>query len=348
MKDYAVPLYNGEPILDETPRPAFRISAAEVVDSVKQQFTHTELALRELGQNSQDADATRITLDYRYEDGAMILDFLDDGFGMDLRTVRENYLRLFDSSKETQADKVGKWSLGRLSLLCYEPERIEVFTLSSGNPGYKVVIEKNLSGSLYEVDAGDMEALIGNPHGTLVRMTVMVGSQEEFARMAERSNQSVERELCWIKPVMTVKKVKLTEGVPEFLETPINREMIVPGRYSSSFTVRMASGEGQVRCSIGLESRDGKGLAPITLCTGGIPLERPSGLPWTGHNDFAFRGNAGDSRQLFLQDKHREECGVPPYALYVRVSPQVLREDRSRQIRRFHGPSLCPARLSLP
>lgn len=285
-----IPMYKGEPILDHTPRKAFSVCTEDLIFSIKQQFTQKELALRELGQNSQDAEAANIRVDYKYEDGIMTLEFKDDGCGMDKEVIINNFLRLFDSSKEGMANKVGKWALGRLSLLCYNPETIEVFTLPVGKPGYKVVIEKDLSGRLYKISRKEMESFIGGPHGTLIRMRVQVRAAEEFVNEVAKANKCIEKELRWIQPALTVTTVRLENNELKYDSQRINRLFAVPGRFSAKLTVKLASGLGEVQCAIGLQSKETSELAPITLCSGQIPIERPSGLPWTGDEEFFFKG----------------------------------------------------------
>jgi hypothetical protein len=289
-----MPCHLGEPILDTQPRQAFRVSAEGIITSIRQQFTSKELALRELGQNAQDAQATRVLVNYRLQEGCLILDFLDDGCGMSQEVIHNNYLRLFSSSKDGVAKKVGKWSLGRLTLLCYEPERIEVFTRCANASAYRVVIEKDLSGRLYEIDDSTAEQLIGAAHGTLVRMTRKVEGPQAFADLVSLANQSMEKELCWIAPELTVTTVEFKDGELKFGSRRLNKPKLVPGRFSSRMTVRLSNTHAEVDCAIGLQTSESSALAPITLCCGGIPIERPSGLPWTGsggeQTDFGLRG----------------------------------------------------------
>lgn len=287
-------LSNGEPILDEQPRQSFRVSPEGITTSIRQQFVNKELALRELGQNAQDADATRVQVIFLYEDDNFILDFIDDGCGMSEEIIRNNYLRLFNSTKDGVAKKVGKWSLGRLTLLCYEPERIEVFTRSANAPAYRLVIEKDLSGRLYEIDTADAERLLGGPHGTLVRMCKKVEGPQVFADLVKAANLSIEKELCWIRPEVSVTTVEFKDGELKFGSRRLNKPKLVPGRFSSRMVVRLGDTNAEVECAIGLQNSESSALAPITLCCGGIPIERPSGLPWTGvgdeHKDFSLRG----------------------------------------------------------
>ena len=290
MVTETVPCHQGEPILDDTPRQAFRVLPKEFLYGIKQQFTERELALRELGQNSQDADATDIRVDYHYSAQQMTLTFLDNGCGMDLTVILNHYLRFFDSSKEGEKNKVGQWSLGRISMLCYDPERVDIYTLTATDPGYCLVIYKDLSGELFELDRETVQAAIQGPHGTLVRMVVGMASPEIFVDAVKKANQCMENELCWIRPVITVTTAEIKENEVVYGAQKINREMKVPGRYSTELDIQMASGAGVLRCAIGLQAGEKTKLAPITLCGGGIPIERPSGLPWTGDEDFALRG----------------------------------------------------------
>jgi hypothetical protein len=292
MVTESIPCHQGKLILDDKPQQAFRVSAEEFLHGIKQQFTERELALRELGQNSQDADASTIQVDYGYDETnqQMDLTFLDDGCGMDRKTINDHYLRLFDSPKEDDKTKVGLWALGRVSMLCYDPELLEIHTLPATGPGYELLINKDLSGALFELDRKSAEEIVNGPHGTRVRMVVPVASSEMFIETVKQANQSMKKEICWIKPITTVTTVEIKDGNMVFGTEKINREMKVPGRYSTELNIQMASGTGVLHCALGLQNGDEAGLAPITLCNGGIPIERPSGLPWTGFEDFALRG----------------------------------------------------------
>ncbi|MCP4577190.1 MAG: hypothetical protein GY846_12985 [Deltaproteobacteria bacterium] len=292
MVTESIPCHQGKPILGDTPQQAFRVLPEEFLHGIKQQFTERELALRELGQNSQDADASTIRVDYGYDEATrqMTLTFLDDGCGMDRKTILAHYLRFFDSSKEEDKTKVGQWSLGRVSMLCYDPELVEIHTLPATGFGYRLVIHKDLSGALFELDRETAESLIQGPHGTHVRIVIPVESSEMFVEAVKKANQSMKKEICWIKPATTVTTIEIKDGRMVFGTEKINREMKVPGRYSTELNIQMASGTGVLRCALGLQNGEDSGLAPITLCNGGIPIERPSGLPWTGFDDFAMRG----------------------------------------------------------
>jgi hypothetical protein len=299
MKNTGIPFFQGKPILDHTPRQAFRINAEEIIHSIKQQFSHRSLCFRELGQNSADSDCSAIEVEFRYEkeQGLMQVLFRDDGSGMTYEIIKQNYLCLFDSSKEDEIDKVGEFSLGRLSMFCYDPAALEMITMAPQNPAYAVAIEPNLAGKVYEVPRQEAVKLIGAQHGTLVCMKIPVGSREEFVKEVATANDTIRKELCWIKPSMHQATVELQEnGELKYGRERVNIPFAVPGEYTmqdkqgnASFVVKLASGLGEVTLSIGLANPDTKNLSPITLCKGKIPVERPNGLPWTGGDPFVLR-----------------------------------------------------------
>jgi len=199
---------DGKTILDVTPRDAFEVDTDEIIFAIKAQFDRRELAFRELGQNSQDAKATKIRLDHRYENGEMISSFLDDGYGMTEEVVRRHYFRLFDSSKENDPNAVGYFSAGRISMLCYSPRQIEILTLAQGHPGLFLVINQNLSAEFYEMPAEDASAILDSPHGTRVTLYVPMADEKAFIDEVGRINACVEENLCWIRPEVTLTEVK--------------------------------------------------------------------------------------------------------------------------------------------
>ncbi len=292
MKTVPIPEHRGKPIISHDYQPAFRIDPQEILFSIKQQFPCKEFALRELGQNSVDADATRISSVYAYEGKQMIIDWFDDGCGMTKEIICQHYLVLFDSPKETILKMVGYYSLGKISALCYEPIAIEVFSLSTGHPGYRLAIDQDLSGRLYEIEPAEMAAFLGSPHGTLVRLRVAVCDQEKFIAEVNKANECIIRELSWVKPEVKITTVELSEnGQMLFGSKIINREMEIPGQFSkNNYTIKLSSGLGEVQIRLGLKSPSNT-LQPITLCKGRIPVERPAnGLSWTGGEDFFLRG----------------------------------------------------------
>ncbi|SMD00258.1 hypothetical protein SAMN02746065_12013 [Desulfocicer vacuolatum DSM 3385] len=299
MNSIPIPCFQGEPILDHTPRQAFRIDPEAIIDSIKQQFSHRCMCFRELGQNSADSGCTMIDIEIKYEpqQGIMVVSFRDNGCAMTLDVIKRHYLCLFDSSKEEILEAVGEFSLGRLSMFCYELTRLELITMPSQGTAYAVLIEPDLSGSVYEVPRQEGVRLIGEQHGTIVCMKIPVSGPKAFAEEVKTINKRIRKELCWITPSIHQTKVELQEnGELKYSREKVNTSFGVPGEYTiqdkqgnAQVMVKMASGLGEATLSAGLSSSGTKTLSPITLCIGKIPVERPAGLPWTGQESFALR-----------------------------------------------------------
>ena len=88
--------------------------------------------LRELVQNSRDAQATLIEISTSMEDGKETLICRDNGTGMDVEDMDRYLLRLYASSKEQQGDMVGFFGVGFWSILLFGPARIEVSSCQDG------------------------------------------------------------------------------------------------------------------------------------------------------------------------------------------------------------------------
>lgn len=82
--------------------------------------------LRELGQNSRDAQAGKIQVHSEQKASEVILTFSDDGLGMTLEHARAYLFRLYASSKESEASSAGRFGVGFWSVLRFAPTRIEI------------------------------------------------------------------------------------------------------------------------------------------------------------------------------------------------------------------------------
>ncbi len=287
-------------LVDDHPRPAFRVATHDIIESIRQQFPDRRLAFREKGQNSVDAGATRIRIDLRHEDGCMVAEFLDNGCGMTREVIEKNYLTLFDSSKEGRDDCIGYYSLGRISAFVYPLESLEMITLSEGCPGYRLLIKGDYSGKMFEVEAGETARLLDSEHGTLVRLRYPVGDVEAFVQEAQTIEESVKRELCWLSPEIKISTFKLNQKKIERKVEAINEPLSIPGRLAHTVEVKLASGLGSATVGMGVEGETTRisyhheemiqtGLDPITLCIGRIPVLRANELSWTGGRPFALQ-----------------------------------------------------------
>ncbi len=88
--------------------------------------------LRELVQNSRDAQATLIEITAKTHDGQDILICRDNGHGMSMEEFDRYLLRLYASSKESRGDMVGFFGVGFWSILLFQPVRIIVSSFRDG------------------------------------------------------------------------------------------------------------------------------------------------------------------------------------------------------------------------
>lgn len=102
----------------------------DAVGQMVRQFADALAFLRELVQNSLDADATAIDvlLDHYALDGAPVLEVSvrDDGKGMDQDTMERCLLVLFRSSKEGDPTRIGKFGVGFFSVFAAAPDLVTV------------------------------------------------------------------------------------------------------------------------------------------------------------------------------------------------------------------------------
>lgn len=104
--------------------------AEEALNDLVRQFSDRYAFVRELIQNSLDANASRVDIALRWEPeaGRLVLAVHDDGEGMDRETIEGYLLVLFRSTKEEDRTRIGKFGIGFVSLFALEPEEVLVDT----------------------------------------------------------------------------------------------------------------------------------------------------------------------------------------------------------------------------
>lgn len=96
------------------------------------QFADPYAFVRELVQNSIDAGASAIAVRVERVGGVATTAFRDDGAGMDRATVEGPLLTLFNSSKEGDSSKIGKYGVGFVSVFAVDPDTVDVDTWREG------------------------------------------------------------------------------------------------------------------------------------------------------------------------------------------------------------------------
>ncbi|MCB9673301.1 MAG: ATP-binding protein [Alphaproteobacteria bacterium] len=107
----------------------------QALSNLVDQFARPLDLLRELAQNAMDAGTPRIDVWTRYDApkdgdrlGVLRIGVDDHGEGMDERIIDEQLTRLFASSKEKDATKIGKFGIGFTSVFAIRPEAVLVRT----------------------------------------------------------------------------------------------------------------------------------------------------------------------------------------------------------------------------
>jgi hypothetical protein len=107
------------------------------VDNLVKQFSSAMDCLRELVQNSIDAQSPRVEIWMEYERGeghlGTIQIHVDDvGEGMDENIIDNQLTRLFASSKEHDLTKIGKFGIGFVSIFALSPKGVLIHTGRGG------------------------------------------------------------------------------------------------------------------------------------------------------------------------------------------------------------------------
>lgn len=102
------------------------------VAEMVRQFADPYAFVRELVQNSIDAGATSLTVRVERAGGIATTALHDDGAGMTRETIEGPLLTLFNSSKEGDSSKIGKYGVGFVSVFAIDPDTVEVDTWRDG------------------------------------------------------------------------------------------------------------------------------------------------------------------------------------------------------------------------
>lgn len=108
-------------------------AAPGLVTDMVRQFADPYAFLRELVQNGLDAGATRIEVRVEHDaNGVVLTSVTDDGTGMDRAAIEGPLLSLFQSSKEKDPTKIGKYGVGFVSVFAVAPSLVTVETRTAG------------------------------------------------------------------------------------------------------------------------------------------------------------------------------------------------------------------------
>ncbi len=105
-----------------------------IASDIIAQFADTLAFLRELVQNSMDAETPRIDVSIRHDESrqVVVVAVKDQGIGMSRQILEEQLLVLFRSTKEQDDEKIGKFGIGFISVLAVQPSLVKVVTSQEG------------------------------------------------------------------------------------------------------------------------------------------------------------------------------------------------------------------------
>ena len=167
---------------------ASRVGADEALASLINQFSDPLSFLRELVQNSLDAAATRVDVEFSFEaaagaeqPGLMTIAITDNGEGMTERIIDDYLLTLFRSTKEDDLTKIGKFGVGFVSIFAMQPHLVLLETGQAGE-SWRV---------LFHPDARFEKMRMEFPfEGTHICLHKQV-TEKEFQRVRKAGQQTV-------------------------------------------------------------------------------------------------------------------------------------------------------------
>ena len=291
------------------------MNAKNVLDGVIQQFGSRVACLRELVQNSIDADTDRVEVRFERDGNWKVLHVEDFGCGMTLAHVDEFLLNVFKSSKEGDLESIGRFGIGFVSVFALKPSYVVVRTSRDGEHT-RLVIDSDLGIRYYKG-----EPRLGTQVSLYLDMTdsafeKLVGDAVAFLR---KSCRYVEAELVVVRG----------EGDEEDLTRPFELALPLVAEAAGPDGTEIVVGYGQTAPSWCLMNRrlvlqEGEG----SLCGGATVLASSRELE---HNM---------ARNAVIQDDGFERFVGRVRGLVEReLLPQVV--DRLR--RRAHGASTLAA-----
>ena len=164
-----------------------------VVDMVRQ-FADPYAFTRELVQNGIDAGASRLEVRARYtERGAAVFSVADDGEGMTREIIEGPLLTLFNSAKDEDDSKIGKYGVGFVSVFALAPDEV---TVESWRPGQSWLLRLYPDHS-YELEKISPPAVFGKAPGAKRSGTIVSLSKRmdatTFAEQARGVRASLDR-----------------------------------------------------------------------------------------------------------------------------------------------------------
>jgi hypothetical protein len=164
------------------------IDASIVLDELVHQFADPMAFFRELIQNALDAGTGEIdvTIDWEPSDreddlGQMTVGIRDYGVGMDRQIIENELLELFNSGKDRDLTKIGRFGIGFVSVFAVEPDAVCVDTGRAGE-SWRLLFDSDRSYELFDRDIPF--------EGTSVRLFKAL-SQADYIAFQDRAREAI-------------------------------------------------------------------------------------------------------------------------------------------------------------
>lgn len=172
------------------------LAIESAVEDVIRQFSDPLAFLRELVQNAIDAGTgeVEVRFDYNPEDGLGTVTVRDWGEGMSREIIEQRLVKLFNSSKDQDFTKIGKFGIGFVSVFAVEPE---VVCIDTGRDGeyWRLLFHPDRSYELYSLDEP--------VEGTAVRV-IMKRDRDDFDAFRKAGTERLRRWCAFVSVAVYV------------------------------------------------------------------------------------------------------------------------------------------------
>jgi molecular chaperone HtpG len=213
---------------------------AGIVGDIIEQFADRFAFLRELIQNSIDANTASIDVTLRYDDAQKILTISveDYGDGMPREIIEDGLLVLFRSTKENDESKIGKFGIGFVSVLAVDPGVVRVIS-NHGGDRHTLHLYPDFSYELF--DSGRTTKT-----GTTVELEISL-EPDKVEDFATASWQALYR---WCRHATVMISMSVYASGGRFYENErVDRPLALDGALAS---VQRTTDDGQISAVVGL------------------------------------------------------------------------------------------------
>ena len=197
------------------------MNADQVLQGVIQQFGERMACLRELIQNSIDADTNRIDIYFEEEEDYFVVALEDYGCGMTLEQIDKYLLNVFKSSKEDDLESIGRFGIGFVSIFALKPAYVVVDS-SRDDEHTRIVIDADLG----------IEYFHAEPRvGTRVALYLTLSGEKERDAFYDEALEFMDRSCRYVHIELVAHRhgQESSLTIPLELDLPYTAEVDEPG-----------------------------------------------------------------------------------------------------------------------